>query len=1065
MSGRKRAKHVVDKAAARCRLEYPRRSSGHEAKSSFEQDRCGLPLIASLLRYIDERSYQRARLAGQEPSASIIVCPGTVIVEYNDDGIREGDVDSLCGFEGQEEEEQEDATAELPPSGRGIRMRAPSPFFAHARQVSLQSGDYAFSFRPWPLEPPQAIDGDGTGPVWEGEEKEERSGNRSLPAHGGDVTRVTLLLREDGGIRHANPPSSEDTSLGRQVELLEPNHLLFMRQIRRMRIVFVLEDQTPLSERMFSVDALDEHLHAVTATQRTSDGLATHKSRYFVVRTPLQGTTATAVTTATSCRDSSRPADCSEVVLGFPLDAGWVPAVESQSQQQVYRFFPLGNGGFKFLLQCDLLTEVILFHPDHGPGLLDRIARAFVHASTLLQQNSTLAYVWPKYIPSQDYVTGEPWVGLAGRINEHLANPVGRMRAKVLSGGGESMASTALERCKRELMFLYLTNRQRSVREDSQNITVLDQNLDPVRPADQDVYLPGRSRYSPEDLFRPVTAGDGSREGAPGFEASFLHPEIFNNGPERPDASHPAWEQWLTNTVGIRARIRLISRAGDSPSAAFAYVAKYRHDGLLDILEQCWRDEGGLIIASPQLLNCVKQVPVPCLSGFLHPLWETYLPLEDLQRRCLQFIEPHEAFPFVDLGGQTSAGDLANKWSFLYTHLGVSRNNDLGFLLDILSYVQLANLNGMSASRCRSVIRLYCELERRCAESMEPDSLRDICRAYVEDIQGIMIPPDCGATSTWTDAKHCVWGPPSLQLMSRYQLSHMYEHALQLSRAELDALSSFFRVTLGVRCVGLQDLASELAALRDAGCRDLARVGRIYECLSVLLTPEMEQETRQLFESDPLTLVAPNGEPRWLRTSQCVWANPIGIDDRPAVGVHYGPLESLFVRTLGVGLLTIDMVYKQLLGVENHKPPFAELKSGLWLLSSLLEMAGPSSWPDATPLLQKPIFPVRRPDGGTVAVSADTDFAIVDRKFLGQHFASQVKLLDFSLEEVTLLKPLFTWAGFDQRYLSVCVSSMSFLGSDATQYPISSLSRDLCHKAHVLVRYAGLLTPCPQVGC
>ncbi|UNI13923.1 hypothetical protein JDV02_000613 [Purpureocillium takamizusanense] len=721
--------------------------------------------------------------------------------------------------------------------------------------------------------------------------------------------------------------------------------------------------------------------------------------------------------------------------------------------------------GLQFLLQCDLLTEVILFHPDHGPGLLDRIARAFVHASTLLQQNSTLAYVWPKYIPSQDYVTGEPWVGLAGRINEHLANPVGRMRAKVLSGGGESMASTALERCKRELMFLYLTNRQRSVREDSQNITVLDQNLDPVRPADQDVYLPGRSRYSPEDLFRPVTAGDGSREGAPGFEASFLHPEIFNNGPERPDASHPAWEQWLTNTVGIRARIRLISRAGDSPSAAFAYVAKYRHDGLLDILEQCWRDEGGLIIASPQLLNCVKQVPVPCLSGFLHPLWETYLPLEDLQRRCLQFIEPHEAFPFVDLGGQTSAGDLANKWSFLYTHLGVSRNNDLGFLLDILSYVQLANLNGMSASRCRSVIRLYCELERRCAESMEPDSLRDICRAYVEDIQGIMIPPDCGATSTWTDAKHCVWGPPSLQLMSRYQLSHMYEHALQLSRAELDALSSFFRVTLGVRCVGLQDLASELAALRDAGCRDLARVGRIYECLSVLLTPEMEQETRQLFESDPLTLVAPNGEPRWLRTSQCVWANPIGIDDRPAVGVHYGPLESLFVRTLGVGLLTIDMVYKQLLGVENHKPPFAELKSGLWLLSSLLEMAGPSSWPDATPLLQKPIFPVRRPDGGTVAVSADTDFAIVDRKFLGQHFASQVKLLDFSLEEVTLLKPLFTWAGFDQRYLSVCVSSMSFLGSDATQYPISSLSRDLCHKAHVLVRYAGLLTPCPQVGC
>ncbi|GJN69183.1 hypothetical protein PLICBS_003230 [Purpureocillium lilacinum] len=871
-------------------------------------------------------------------------------------------------------------------------MRAPSPVFAHARQVSLQSGDYTFSFRPSPPEPPapprRAIDGDGTGPLWEEEAEEaaaekekgqEGSSNRGPPAHDG-VTRLTLLLREEGGgIRLANQQPSDDTSLRRQVEDLEPSHLLFMRQLRRMRIIFVLEDKRPLSERMFS---------------------------------------------------------------------------QQQQQQRVYRFFPLGNWGFKFLLQCGLLSEEILTHPDHGPELLDRIARAFAHASTLLHQHPTLSYVWPKYLPSQGHVTGDPRAGLVGRINEHLRDPVGRMRAKILIGGGESMAPTALERCKKELVFLYLTSRQRSVRDDFQNITVLDQNLDPVRPADQDVYLPGRSRYSPEDLFRPVTAGEGSREGAPGFAASFLHPEILSNGPERPDSSHPAWEQWLIDSIGIQARIRLISRAGDSPSAAFTYVAKHRHDGLLDILEECWRVEGELVLANPQLLNCVKQVPVPCLSGFLHPLWETYLPLEDLQRRCLQFMEPREAFPFVDLGGQTSAGDLANKWSFLYTHLGVSRNNDLGFLLDILSYVQLANLNGMSISRCRSVVRLYCELERRCAESMEPDSLRDICRSYVEDIQGIMIPSDCGATSTWTDAKRCVWGPPSLQLTTRYQLGHMYEHALQLGRAELEALSSFFRVTLGVRCVTLQDLTTELAALRDAGCSDLSRVGRVYECLSVLMTPETEQKTRQQFDSDPLILVAPNGQPRWLRTSQCLWANPIGVDNRPAVGLHYGPLESLFVRTLGVGLLTMDMVYHRLLEVEKHEPPFAELKSGLWLLSSLLETAGQSNWPDATPLRQKAVFPVRNPDGSIVAASAETDFAIIDRKLLGQQFVSQVKLLDFSLEEVALLKPLFAWAGLGQRYLSACVSNMSFLGSDASQFPISSLSRDLCHKAHALVRIA-----------
>lgn len=180
--------------------------------------------------------------------------------------------------------------------------------------------------------------------------------------------------------------------------------------------------------------------------------------------------------------------------------------------------------------------------------------------------------------------------------------------------------------------------------------------------------------------------------------------------------------------LGIRERVRLVSRAGDAISDSFGYITKHRQDVLLDVLEQLWRAEGDLVTSNAALLSQVKQVPVPCLSGFLHPLWETYLPLEDLQRRYLQFMEPHEAFPFVDLGGQPSAEELANKWSFLYTHLGVSRNNDVGFLLDILSYVQLANLGGLSVLRCRDIVRLYCELERRCADSIEPNSLRDICR-------------------------------------------------------------------------------------------------------------------------------------------------------------------------------------------------------------------------------------------------------------------------------------------------------------------------------------------------
>ena len=305
--------------------------------------------------------------------------------------------------------------------------------------------------------------------------------------------------------------------------------------------------------------------------------------------------------------------------------------------------------------------------------------------------------------------------------------PVCGVRSQILNKTRASCQMKVAE-CSDELRFLYLTHGHRQAGEDWKHIVVVNQHLKPVRPSQEDVYLLGTSQYSPEKLFRSGDSCDGSDDEATGFPASFLHPDIVVSDVILPRLFHPTWRKWLVDSIGIREQPRLVSRAGNSVSDSFVYVAKHRQDVLLDVLEQLWRTEGNLVVSNPELLNQVKQVPVPCLSGSLHPLWETYLPLEDLQRRCLQFMEPREEFPFVDLGGQPSAEELANKWSFLYTHLGVSRNNDLGFLLDILSYVQLANLGGLSLQRCRDILRLYCELERRCADSTEPDSTREICR-------------------------------------------------------------------------------------------------------------------------------------------------------------------------------------------------------------------------------------------------------------------------------------------------------------------------------------------------
>ena len=196
-------------------------------------------------------------------------------------------------------------------------------------------------------------------------------------------------------------------------------------------------------------------------------------------------------------------------------------------------------------------------------------------------------------------------------------------------------------------------------------------------------------------------------------------------------------------------------------------------------------------------------------------------------------------------------------------------------------------------------------------------------------------------------------------------------------------------------------------------------------------------------------MVSLNGQPKWLTLSKCLWSSPVKIPSKVAVNVYYPPLEDFFVRTLGLGFLSMEMVYDKLLEIEFRGPPFAELKYGLRLLGSFLETR--RSLPSPLPLLKREIFPVRYPDGSTALVSAETDFAIVDRGVLAERFAGHVRLLDFALEEVAVLKPLLSWLGLEQRYLSARVIDRTFVSGEA-RFPISSVNRDLKYKAHALAR-------------
>lgn len=282
--------------------------------------------------------------------------------------------------------------------------------------------------------------------------------------------------------------------------------------------------------------------------------------------------------------------------------------------------------------------------------------------------------------------------------------------------------------CKEHLRFLYLTHEHRSSDDELRDVYIVDHELQLVRPCVEDVYLPGRSPFSPEELFSHLATADLEDLS---YSTSFVN-AIFMEDVSSPHcpgvATYPTWTRWLCDHLGILGQIRLVSRKGDDISDEFAQITYHRPDLLLGILEHIWKTQGQVVSDKPELINKIKHISVPCRTGDLKPLWETYVPFQHLQRRCLEFMKPSEPFPFLDFGFKPSTEDLSGKWAFLYRDLGVSKNDDLGLLLDILSYIQEANPDGLSSKRCHELVRLYLQLEASCSDSDVPDLARDICR-------------------------------------------------------------------------------------------------------------------------------------------------------------------------------------------------------------------------------------------------------------------------------------------------------------------------------------------------
>lgn len=293
-----------------------------------------------------------------------------------------------------------------------------------------------------------------------------------------------------------------------------------------------------------------------------------------------------------------------------------------------------------------------------------------------------------------------------------------QVRNAILGGYGQRTQPQDLATSKAHLHYLYLTHVPGQAPERGwENVHVCGDDGSPTYPRETDMYLTSSHRYGPEALLSPS-------EGLLGLRVPLLHSSYLDGEPSYPDSSHPGWKEWLCHYVGLHDRLRLSSRSGDSLSDTFKYVADYRPEKLLGLLQYLWEYEGQNIRRTSGIAGELGLLPAGQLCTERgHPseckLIDCYLPLPCLQRQCARYMEEGENFPFLKLPGATSTKQIEDKWGFLHSVLQVRMATDERFFQDILRRIQYCNPEGLSLNRIRRLVDLYLAIEAKIVGDLE----------------------------------------------------------------------------------------------------------------------------------------------------------------------------------------------------------------------------------------------------------------------------------------------------------------------------------------------------------
>jgi hypothetical protein len=278
---------------------------------------------------------------------------------------------------------------------------------------------------------------------------------------------------------------------------------------------------------------------------------------------------------------------------------------------------------------------------------------------------------------------------------------------------------------KEHLVFLYRTHQFRTSGEKNKAMHIFSEDGHLKMTSQQDCYIPSNNPYGPKLLLRPT-------DSLPSMTVPFVHPSYLEDTPETPSAIHSSWIQWLQTSVGVRKTLRLIAKDGQSLSSTWDYLNKHRPQKLLGFLRYAWGDEGDLINENESLRQALRETDASRLCDVDLPgecrLHEAYLPFPNLTHQCAQFVDSEAVFPFLHLEGDSTVEQLSSNWLFLHTSLGVRKDEDLDFLLDILKWLKTSNPDASRISDFELIFSLYSAIHSKLVGTRDKVVLRERIR-------------------------------------------------------------------------------------------------------------------------------------------------------------------------------------------------------------------------------------------------------------------------------------------------------------------------------------------------